>query len=99
MKFMGSKNRHSKELLPIILAGRKSELYVEPFVGGANMMDKVVGRRLGSDVDDDLILLWAAVADGWMPPKKFSEAQYNAIKKAPPRTLARLCCVCVIIWG
>lgn len=36
MKYMGSKARHAKELLPIILANRKQgQWYVEPFVGGA----------------------------------------------------------------
>ena len=34
MKYMGSKNRHSKQILPIILKDRSPEQwYVEPFVG------------------------------------------------------------------
>ena len=42
MKYMGSKARHAKELLPIILANRiEGQWYVEPFVGGANMIDKI----------------------------------------------------------
>lgn len=48
MKYMGSKARHAKELLPIILKDRKpGQWYVEPFVGGANMIDKVDGNRIG----------------------------------------------------
>jgi len=36
MKYMGSKKRHAKELLPIILKDRQpGQWYVEPFVGGA----------------------------------------------------------------
>lgn len=35
MKYMGSKNRIAKEILPIILRDRKpNQWYVEPFVGG-----------------------------------------------------------------
>lgn len=35
MKYVGSKNRHAKEILPIILKDRKpDQWYVEPFVGG-----------------------------------------------------------------
>ena len=46
MKYMGSKARHAKELLPIILANRtEGQWYVEPFVGGANMIAKVEGLR------------------------------------------------------
>ena len=46
MKYMGSKARHAKELLPIILKDRKEgQWYVEPFVGGCNMIDKVTGKQ------------------------------------------------------
>ena len=42
MVYMGSKNRIAKEILPIILKDRvKGQWYVEPFVGGCNMIDKV----------------------------------------------------------
>ena len=43
MRYMGSKNRLSKELVPIInsyiTTGTKG--YIEPFVGGANIIDKI----------------------------------------------------------
>lgn len=56
MKYQGSKARISKEILPIILKGRKpNQLYVEPFVGGANLIDKVTGRRIGFDSNNHLI--------------------------------------------
>ena len=45
MKYMGSKNRIAKHILPIILKDRiENQYYVEPFVGGANMIDKVDGK-------------------------------------------------------
>ena len=50
MKYMGSKNRIAKHILPIILKDRKEgQWYVEPFVGGANIRDKVECKRIGSD--------------------------------------------------
>jgi DNA adenine methylase len=50
MKYMGSKNRIANKILPIILKHRKSnQWYVEPFVGGANLIDKVSGNRIGAD--------------------------------------------------
>jgi len=59
MKYMGSKARFAKELLPIILLDRKqNQCYVEPFVGGCNMIDKVNGNRIGADNNKYLIALW-----------------------------------------
>lgn len=53
---MGSKNRYAKYLLPIILENRKpDQWYVEPFVGGGNMIDKVDGNRIGADINPHLI--------------------------------------------
>ena len=43
MQYVGSKNKLSKDLAPIIQSyiteGTKG--YLEPFVGGANMIDKI----------------------------------------------------------
>lgn len=79
---MGSKARHAKELLPIILADRKpGQWYVEPFVGGANMIDKVDGNRIGADTHPHLIALWKAVAEGRIPPHSVTEEQYKECKK------------------
>lgn len=78
MKYMGSKARHAKEMLPIILADRKpGQWYVEPFVGGANMIDKVNGPRIGNDTHPHLIALLKAVSDGWVPPTVVSEDEYR----------------------
>ena len=46
MKYVGSKNRLSKQLAPIIQSyidgmGERCNGYWEPFVGGANMIDKI----------------------------------------------------------
>lgn len=86
MKYMGSKARHAKELLPIILKDHKPEMwYVEPFVGGANMIDKVdpkiAPKRLGCDVHEYLIAMWQAVSNGWLPPEKLSEQEYKEIRQ------------------
>ena len=49
MKYVGSKNRLSKDILPLILKNRKpGQWYVEPFVGGANLIDKVDGNRINN---------------------------------------------------
>jgi len=81
MQYMGSKNRIAKHILPILLSGRKPhQIYVEPFVGGANMIDKVGGRRLGNDNHYNLIALWKALQQGWKPPTDVSKSYYYEVK-------------------
>ena len=47
MKYMGSKQRIAKHILPIILASRETnQTYVEPFCGGCNSIDKVQNPAL-----------------------------------------------------
>ena len=60
MRYMGSKNRLSKELVPIInsyiTTGTKG--YIEPFVGGANIIDKInCDNKFGFDIHKELIAL------------------------------------------
>ncbi|HBD92547.1 MAG TPA: adenine methyltransferase [Spirochaetia bacterium] len=81
MKYMGSKNRHAKEILSIILKNRKAgQWYIEPFVGGFNLIDKVDGNRIGNDINFYLIELFKAIQDGWNPPSEISYNQYQQIK-------------------
>ena len=82
MKYMGSKNRIAKYILPIMLKDRKENQYwVEPFVGGANMIDKVDGLRIGADFNKYLISTIKALQDGWLPDEKITEEQYLNIKQ------------------
>ena len=92
MKYMGSKNRHAKELLPIILKDRGPEqCYVEPFVGGCNMIDKVEGYSILNDKHSFLIKMWQAVGRGWTPPDFIGEGLYheakNNVSKLPPELI------------
>ena len=85
MYYMGSKARHAKHIIPIIMDGHdQSKPYIEPFVGGGNMIDKVPAKiRWGSDVAEYAIATLAALATGWEPPKDMSEEEYNSIKSNP----------------
>lgn len=88
MKYMGSKNRHAKELLPIILKDRKpGQWYVEPFVGGANMIDKVDGNRIGADFNEFVSSLWIGISNGWIPPYFVSEEDYEIAKSCDDKCL------------
>jgi DNA adenine methylase len=65
MKYMGSKLKYAKEILPFILENRTpNQWYVEPFVGGGNVIDKVEGKRIGSDVNFYLIEVLKKLSEG-----------------------------------
>jgi len=75
---MGSKNRIAKFLLPIILENRKqNQWYVEPFVGGANMIDKVSGNTMGSDLNKYIISMWKGLQMGVERPNEIPKELYN----------------------
>ncbi len=81
MKYMGSKNRHSKDLLSIILKDRKdNQYYIEPFMGGCNLIDKVDGNRIGNDIHYYLVELFKAISLSWIPPDFVSNEEYNEIR-------------------
>ena len=85
MKYMGSKNRIAKEILPIMLKERGDRTWVEPFVGGANIIDKVQGNRIGNDNQEYVIALYKSLQNGYIPPKEvtsefFFEVENNKDK-------------------
>ena len=79
MKYMGSKNRHAKEILAVI-PRQRDQIWVEPFVGGANVIDKVDNLRIGADINSYLIIMWKALQYGWIPPENISEDEYYSIR-------------------
>ena len=78
---MGSKNSIAKEILPIMLADRNGSTWIEPFVGGANMIDKVDGDRIGNDINTYLISMWKALQNGWKMPEFVTEEQYKDLQQ------------------
>lgn len=62
MKYMGSKSRIVNYILPIIqrrIIDNKITTYVEPFVGGANVIDKVrCDNKIASDIHKYLIAMF-----------------------------------------
>lgn len=58
-------------------------VWIEPFVGGANFIDKVpngVFGRFGYDNNFYLIAMFNAIQNGWQPPVNISEDEYKDIK-------------------
>ena len=83
MQYVGSKNRISKELAPIIQSyiSEETTFYIEPFVGGANMIDKIKFKnKIGSDIHEELIELLKYTQNNKLPTT-ISEEEYIEVKK------------------
>lgn len=84
---MGSKNRIAKHILPIMLTEAEKHgvtKWVEPFVGGANMIDKVPDTfdRIGYDFNPHTIAALIGIRDHVEElPNNVSEDFYKSIKK------------------
>ena len=84
MRYVGSKNRLSKELAPIIQSyiTEDTVAYIEPFVGGANMIDKIKHHnKIGSDAHKELVALLKYTRDNSeLLPTTIYEEEYIRVK-------------------
>lgn len=93
MKYLGSKNRIAKHILPIMLNVAKEKsitTWVELFVGGGNMIDKVPNtfKRVGVDINPHTIQAMIGVRDYLHNlPVEVSEEEYKAIKGTEPNPI------------
>ena len=102
MKYVGSKNRLAKRLLPIMLERRGKRPWVEPFVGGGNMIDKVANRRIGGDKNKYVVALLREMAKpGFQAPWVPNEI-HDTIKADPaawPEWIVGFALVCMSYGG
>lgn len=81
MKYMGSKNRITKEILPIILKDRlENQVFVEPFCGGLGTMDKVGGVKIANDKNKYLIAMWEGLQENHKRPYHISKELYSNVR-------------------
>lgn len=80
MKYLGSKSRIVKEIIPLILADRKEgQYFVEPFCGGCNVTSNVSGNRIASDYNEYLIAMFVGLLSG----EKYPEQIRNISRQIP----------------
>ena len=81
MKYMGSKASIASEILPFIhnyIFLNSIDTYIEPFMGGCNMIDKVqCSKRLAYDKNKYLVSLFQYLQNGGELPEEVSREQYN----------------------
>ena len=87
MHYLGGKHKIGPQI-----AGYINSLpdlpYLEPFVGAGWVLQYIRKTdMLASDYHPDLILMWQALQQGWIPPNDIVEDEYNALKYAAPSAL------------
>ena len=87
MVYQGSKNRLAKYIIPILqkyIDDNGIETYIEPFCGGANIIDKIrCKNKIASDFNEDLISLLKYVQrdnDLKIAPEKCSFEHYSDVR-------------------
>lgn len=87
MQYMGGKAKIARRIVAAIMDDTPArERWFEPFVGGGNVIEHAAphfGRCVGMDAHPDLIMMWQAIADGWLPPDLTRE-RYAELKGAEP---------------
>jgi DNA adenine methylase len=77
---MGSKSKYAAELIQVMLKYAPNRAnWLEPFVGGANLIEKVppTFNRIGNDINIYVIKMFQALQNGWIPPDDLDEKTYN----------------------
>lgn len=91
MQYLGGKAQLAKPIAKIVntvITEYKVPIYYEPFAGALNVAQYVNAPHLVlSDAHEDLILMWQAVMDGWVPPEEVSREEYQALRNAAPSAL------------
>lgn len=73
----------AKYIVPFLEGVRKEKQpYLEPFVGGANIVSQMSGNRTACDFNEYLIEMYRRVQCGYTLPDELSEEQYKHIKES-----------------
>jgi DNA adenine methylase len=88
MRYVGGKSKLSKAIGEEVAARKDGcHTYLEPFIGGAATLAvnaPMFECAYASDVSADLVLMWNAVRDGWLPEGGVTEEEYEAQRLASP---------------
>lgn len=91
MQYLGGKSRIAKSISSILLDAKGDRTtYVEPFLGAGSVALQVAplfDRVVAADVVPDLVMLWRAAVDGWVPPTELTEDDYRQLRHAEPSAL------------
>ena len=91
MMYLGGKSRLAKRIGAAILENTNQRgCYIEPMIGGGSVFFELAPhfqKSYGGDVQEDLILMYQALADGWVPPDTVTEEEWSELRDSPPSAL------------
>lgn len=91
MRYVGGKSRLAKSIADVVAEYRDGRTkYLEPFLGGGATFARVAPEfdsASAGDVVPDLVLMWQAARDGWIPPTDVDDEMYASMKTAEPSAL------------
>lgn len=84
MRYFGGKARIAQKIAKFLKSVRKTnQVYVEPFIGSANVFCLMENERIGSDNHVDLIMLLQEVqSETFVYPESLTEQKYYDLKKS-----------------
>lgn len=103
MKYVGSKARIAKDIsafLNYIIEKENVDTYIEPFVGGSNMIEHIKCKnKFGYDNNEYLIAFWQEIQKGWNPLSDITMSKefYTQVKDdkvSYPKHIVALCGLC-----
>ena len=107
--YQGGKKRIGKRIYTVIniidkeLNPNSHLPYFEPFVGMGSIIrhfHKQPERKLyASDINEDLIAMWEAVQEGWIPPVSVTRERFNELKEQKTVSAERCFVGCVASFG
>lgn len=82
MRYAGGKNKFATKLANVIGSG---DLLIEPFIGGGAMTAALAPSFdvvHAYDIHPDLVLMWRALLDGWIPPDNVTKEEFLSLRYA-----------------
>lgn len=91
MLYLGGKGRIGGQIAETILANtNRRSVLLEPFLGGGNSFEHLAphfANTMAGDLHEDLMLMWQAAREGWIPPDVVSEEEYLRLRNEAPSAL------------
>lgn len=90
MRYVGGKGRIAAGIADAVRARTDARIVYEPFIGGGGITPALLTRFervIAADSHLDMVLMWRAVAEGWVPPDVVTEEEYARARHEPPSAL------------
>ena len=88
MRYLGGKTKIGKSIARYLTDLRQpGQTYYEPFVGACGVFKHMDDPKVGSDSCKDLILMYQALQNGWIPPVSVPKEMYRTLSKFPPSAM------------